>query len=68
MSINGHVVKELATQVEEGDQVVVDGSPVRAETPVVLALNKPKLPFPLGFLLLSHPQKILLQLVAQILN
>jgi len=42
VSINGHVVKELATQVEEGDQVVVDGSPVRTETPVVLALNKPK--------------------------
>lgn len=42
VSINGHVVKELATQVGEGDQVVVDGSPVRTETPVVLALNKPK--------------------------
>ncbi len=42
VSINGHVVKELATQVAEGDQVIVDGSPVRAETPVVLALNKPK--------------------------
>ncbi len=42
VSINGHIIKELATQVEEGDKVVVDGSPVRTETPVVLALNKPK--------------------------
>lgn len=42
VSINGHVVTELATQVQPDDKVVVDGSPVRAETPVVLALNKPK--------------------------
>ena len=42
VSINGHVIKELATQVKPDDKVVVDGSPVRAETPVVLALNKPK--------------------------
>jgi 23S rRNA pseudouridine2605 synthase len=42
VSINGHVIKELATQVQPDDKVVVDGSPVRAETPVVLVLNKPK--------------------------
>ena len=42
VSINGHVIKELATQVKPDDKVVVDGSPVRTETPVVLALNKPK--------------------------
>ncbi len=42
VSINGHIIKELATQVEEGDNVVVDGSPVRTEKPVVLVLNKPK--------------------------
>ena len=42
VSINGHVITELATQVQPEDKVVVDGSPVRAETPVVLALNKPK--------------------------
>ncbi|MBL9130312.1 MAG: rRNA pseudouridine synthase [Verrucomicrobiaceae bacterium] len=42
VSINGHVIKELATQVEPEDKVVVDGSPVRAELPVVIALNKPK--------------------------
>lgn len=42
VSINGHVITELATQVQPDDKVVVDGSPVRAETPVVLVLNKPK--------------------------
>lgn len=42
VSINGHVIKELATQVQPEDKVVVDGSPVRTEAPVVIALNKPK--------------------------
>lgn len=42
VSINGHVITELATKVQPEDKVVVDGSPVRAETPVVLVLNKPK--------------------------
>lgn len=42
VSINGHVIKELATQVQPEDKVIVDGSPVRTETPVVLVLNKPK--------------------------
>lgn len=42
VSINGHVITELATQVQPDDKVVVDGSPVRAELPVVLALHKPK--------------------------
>jgi 23S rRNA pseudouridine2605 synthase len=42
VSINGHVIKELATQVQPDDKVVVDGSPVRTEAPVVLVLNKPK--------------------------
>ncbi|MCB1275166.1 MAG: rRNA pseudouridine synthase [Prosthecobacter sp.] len=42
VSINGHVITELATQVQPDDKVVVDGSPVRAEMPVVIALNKPK--------------------------
>ncbi len=42
VSINGHVIKELATQVQPDDKVVVDGSPVRAELPLVIALNKPK--------------------------
>lgn len=42
VSINGHVITELATQVNPEDKVVVDGSPVRTEAPVVLVLNKPK--------------------------
>ncbi len=42
VSINGHVITELATQVQPEDKVVVDGSPVRAELPVVIVLNKPK--------------------------
>jgi 16S rRNA U516 pseudouridylate synthase RsuA-like enzyme len=42
VSINGHIIKELATQVQPEDKVVVDGSPVRTETPLVIALNKPK--------------------------
>jgi 23S rRNA pseudouridine2605 synthase len=42
VSINGHLITELATKVLPEDKVVVDGSPVRAETPVVLVLNKPK--------------------------
>ena len=42
VSINGHVVTELATQVQPEDKVVVDGSPVRTEMPMVIALHKPK--------------------------
>lgn len=42
VSINGHVITELATQVQPDDKVVVDGSPVRAEQPITIVLNKPK--------------------------
>lgn len=42
VSINGHLVKDLGTKVEPSDQVNVDGKPVRAETGVVIALNKPR--------------------------
>lgn len=42
VSINGHIVTELATQVQPEDKVVVDGSPVRTELPLVIALHKPK--------------------------
>ncbi|MBE2284535.1 MAG: rRNA pseudouridine synthase [Prosthecobacter sp.] len=42
VSINGHIITELATQVQPEDKVVVDGSPVRTELPLVIALNKPK--------------------------
>jgi 23S rRNA pseudouridine2605 synthase len=42
VSINGHLVKDLGTKVEPSDQVNVDGKPVRTETGVVIALNKPR--------------------------
>ncbi|HYF35634.1 MAG TPA: pseudouridine synthase [Prosthecobacter sp.] len=42
VSINGRQVKELATQVGPEDQVSVDGKSVRAESGVVIALNKPR--------------------------
>ncbi|MEN3942151.1 pseudouridine synthase [Prosthecobacter sp. SYSU 5D2] len=42
VSINGHVIKDLATQVTDEDRVVADGKPVKAEGGVVIALNKPR--------------------------
>jgi 23S rRNA pseudouridine2605 synthase len=42
VSINGHVIKDLATQVSDEDRVVADGKPVKAEGGVVIALNKPR--------------------------
>ncbi len=42
VSINGHVIKDLATQVSDEDRIVADGKPVKAETGVVIALNKPR--------------------------
>lgn len=42
VSINGHVITELATQVQPDDKVVVDGSTVRADQPITIVLNKPK--------------------------
>lgn len=42
VSINGHFVKDLATQVEDDDRVLVDGRPIRLEKSTVIALNKPK--------------------------
>ena len=42
VSINGHYVKDLATQVEDDDRVLVDGRPIRLEKSTVIALNKPK--------------------------
>ena len=41
VSINGHVITNLATQVSPEDKVVVDGKPVQAELPIVIAINKP---------------------------
>lgn len=42
VSINGHVIKDLATQVSGEDRVVADGKLVKAETGVVIALHKPR--------------------------
>ena len=39
--INGHKIDQLATQVEDGDDVRVKGRPVRAALPVHILLNKP---------------------------
>jgi 23S rRNA pseudouridine2605 synthase len=41
VTVNG-VVADLATQVAEGDDVRVDGSPVRPEQPVTVVLHKPR--------------------------
>lgn len=40
--INGHFIRDLATDVSEEDKITVDGRPVRSEKPVVIALNKPR--------------------------
>lgn len=42
VAINGHICRELATQVEDDDRVTVDAKPVRAALGVVIALHKPK--------------------------
>ncbi|TDU81621.1 23S rRNA pseudouridine2605 synthase [Prosthecobacter fusiformis] len=42
VSINGHVIKDLATQVSDEDRIIADGKPVKAESGVVIALNKPR--------------------------
>jgi 23S rRNA pseudouridine2605 synthase len=40
--INGQVVQELGTRVEPGQQVAVDGVPVRTEKAVYWLVNKPR--------------------------
>lgn len=42
VSINGRLVKELATQVESTDEVQVDGKPVKPAAGIVVAFHKPK--------------------------
>jgi 23S rRNA pseudouridine2605 synthase len=42
VAINGKLIKDLATNVGDEDQVTVDGKPARPETGVVIALNKPR--------------------------
>lgn len=40
--INGHRIESLSTQVEEGDDVRVNGRRIQVSAPVYLLLNKPK--------------------------
>jgi 23S rRNA pseudouridine2605 synthase len=40
--INGKTVTELGTLVKPEDAVSVDGKPIRTESPIVIALHKPK--------------------------
>ena len=42
VSLNGRLVKELATQVESTDEVQVDGKPVKPAAGIVVAFHKPK--------------------------
>jgi len=42
VSINGHIIQELATQVNPGDKVEVDLKPVEPAEGVVVAFHKPK--------------------------
>ena len=40
--INGKTITELGTLVKPEDEVSVDGKPIRTESPIVIALHKPK--------------------------
>ncbi|KXT75662.1 pseudouridine synthase [Streptococcus sp. DD12] len=42
VTLNGQVVKDLATQVASGDRVEVDGQPIYNEEKVYYLLNKPR--------------------------
>jgi len=41
VTINGHRLRELATRVAEGDNVLVNGKPVKQPLPLVAILHKP---------------------------
>ena len=41
VTINGHRLRELATRVEAGDNVLVNGKPVKLPLPIVAILHKP---------------------------
>jgi 23S rRNA pseudouridine2605 synthase len=41
VTINGHRLRELATRVEAGDNVLVHGKPVKLPLPIVAILHKP---------------------------
>ena len=42
VEVNGRVVDQLATRVGDGDQVRLDGKPVRSRSALTLVLNKPR--------------------------
>lgn len=42
VEVNGKIVVDLATRIEEGDQVRLDGKPVRGRPPLTVVLNKPR--------------------------
>jgi 23S rRNA pseudouridine2605 synthase len=42
VSVNGRVVRELGTKVEDGDAVCVDGQPLHSEKLVYWLVNKPR--------------------------
>ncbi len=49
VSVDGKVVRELGTKVEPGQEVSVDGTPLRQEKPVYYLVNKPR-----GYLCTNH--------------
>lgn len=42
VTVNGQVVRELATIIKTGDQVEVEGTPIYNEEKVYYLLNKPR--------------------------
>lgn len=42
VEINGKIITELASRVQEGDRVRFDGKPLRERAPLTLVLNKPR--------------------------
>ncbi|MFZ5806956.1 MAG: pseudouridine synthase [Verrucomicrobiota bacterium] len=42
VSINGKIIRNLATRISAQDAVSVDGKPLQSETALTIALNKPK--------------------------
>jgi 23S rRNA pseudouridine2605 synthase len=49
VSVNGRTVRELGTRIEEGQQVSVDGQPLKVERTVYWLVNKPR-----GYLCTNH--------------
>jgi 23S rRNA pseudouridine2605 synthase len=49
VSVEGRVVRDLATRIEAGQKVTVDGAPIRTEKPVYWLVHKPR-----GYLSTNH--------------